>query len=263
MPAPAWAGLRQDFVIVGIPEVRELGDYNTAGVWQRIHWRCVGQGRGELTTTYEGLAADVALSAKQVRRSVGILREKGWITVRSDGRGLVIAVDTGLEGTLGATQGNRSAPQGNRSASQGTLSSLYREEKREEERKVLQPALTGPSDDRRAVVVTSRPMAEKTAQWRDFWAAYPRKVGKRAAETAWVRACRRAHPADVVAAAKRLADDPNLPEPQFVPHPATWLNRDGWLDPPCPPQGRTARNRAVVDKIKSQTITTLAALEAR
>jgi hypothetical protein len=38
----------------------------------------------------------------------------------------------------------------------------------------------------------------------------------------------------IVAAAHRIANDPNLPEPQFIPHPATWLDRAGWEDAPYP-----------------------------
>jgi hypothetical protein len=68
-----------------------------------------------------------------------------------------------------------------------------------------------------------------------FWALYPRKVGKGAAEKAWPKA---------VAAAE---DDPNVvvggvqvgldlgrfdlrDGMRFVPHPATWLNEKRWLD---------------------------------
>lgn len=69
-----------------------------------------------------------------------------------------------------------------------------------------------------------------------FWLCYPRKVGKAAAAKAWDKAVKRATPAVIQAGARRLATDPNLPELQFVPHPATWLNRDGWLDEPYPPR---------------------------
>jgi hypothetical protein len=31
-----------------------------------------------------------------------------------------------------------------------------------------------------------------------------------------------------------MAHDPNLPDEQFIPHPATWLNAGGWDDPPFP-----------------------------
>lgn len=70
-----------------------------------------------------------------------------------------------------------------------------------------------------------------------FWQAYPRKAGKRTARSAFERATKRADSAQVIiAAAHALASDPNLPPPQFVPHPTTWLNRDGWLDGPLPPR---------------------------
>lgn len=67
----------------------------------------------------------------------------------------------------------------------------------------------------------------------EFWDSYPRKVGKAAAERAFAKC-------DVkflaIAGARRLANDPNLPEMQFIPHPTTWLNRAGWEDDPLPPR---------------------------
>ena len=38
----------------------------------------------------------------------------------------------------------------------------------------------------------------------------------------------------VIDGMRRLAADPNLPEPQFIPHPTTWLERNGWEDDPLP-----------------------------
>jgi hypothetical protein len=35
---------------------------------------------------------------------------------------------------------------------------------------------------------------------------------------------------------RRYAADPNLPDKQFIPLPATWLNGDRWDDDPCPPR---------------------------
>lgn len=70
-----------------------------------------------------------------------------------------------------------------------------------------------------------------------FWAAYPRKVGKGAAVRAFEKAAARVDPSVIVDGARRLADDPNLPPAQYVPHPSTWLNRDGWDDEPYPVRG--------------------------
>lgn len=70
----------------------------------------------------------------------------------------------------------------------------------------------------------------------EFWSVYPRRVGKAAARKAFRQAARNAGAAVVVAGARRFAADPNLPDPQFIPYPATWLNRGSWDDEPLPPR---------------------------
>jgi hypothetical protein len=69
-----------------------------------------------------------------------------------------------------------------------------------------------------------------------FWAAYPKRKDKGHARTAWAKAVRKADPETITAAAARFATDPNLPEPQFVPLAATWLNGERWEDGPCVPR---------------------------
>jgi len=70
-----------------------------------------------------------------------------------------------------------------------------------------------------------------------FWEIYPRKVGKATAKKAFLSAFNK-YPyltyLAIIEGAKRLASDPNLPEPAFIPHPTTWLNRGGWEDDPYP-----------------------------
>ena len=65
-----------------------------------------------------------------------------------------------------------------------------------------------------------------------FWSAYPRKTGKGSARTAWKK---RKPVIELVLEALAwqkqskawLKDDG-----QFIPHPATWLNQERWLDEP-------------------------------
>lgn len=71
------------------------------------------------------------------------------------------------------------------------------------------------------------------ASFEDFWRAYPRKVGKRAARDAFTDAAREVDPRLIVEAAKRFAADPNR-EQQFTPHPTTWLRQGRWEDEPLP-----------------------------
>jgi uncharacterized protein YdaU (DUF1376 family) len=63
----------------------------------------------------------------------------------------------------------------------------------------------------------------------DFWAAYPRKVGKDAARRAWTSAMKRAT-VEEIAAGLNAAQWPT--DRNFIPHPATWLNAGRWLDTP-------------------------------
>jgi hypothetical protein len=91
-----------------------------------------------------------------------------------------------------------------------------------------------------ADAATARP---KRPSFDDFWAPYPRKVGKDDARKAWEKAVkvRKVDPTVIVAGAKRFAADPHLPAKQFIPHPSTWLARGGWQDEPCPATGTTGR----------------------
>jgi hypothetical protein len=67
-----------------------------------------------------------------------------------------------------------------------------------------------------------------------FYAAYPRKIGRGAAERAYAAAlkAKRVDPAAILtgleAAKRRWAADKT--EPQYIPHPATWLNGERWAD---------------------------------
>jgi hypothetical protein len=67
-----------------------------------------------------------------------------------------------------------------------------------------------------------------------FWSVYPRRVGKTAALKAFDKAVKTVGLDTVLQGVQRLADDPNLPDKQYIPHPATWLNEGRWDDEPYP-----------------------------
>ena len=73
------------------------------------------------------------------------------------------------------------------------------------------------------------PPSEEFENW---WATYPRKVGKRKAESAWKSALARTDVETLNAATQRFADHHKRSgtETRFIPHATTWLNRDGWND---------------------------------
>jgi biotin operon repressor len=72
-----------------------------------------------------------------------------------------------------------------------------------------------------------------------FWESYPKKVDKGAALRAFRRAIKNQDPAVVIAGAKAYAEDPNLPEKQFIKNPATWLNAEAWANGPLPKRKTT------------------------
>jgi hypothetical protein len=63
-----------------------------------------------------------------------------------------------------------------------------------------------------------------------FYQAYPRRVGKADAERAYKKALSRASPETILGGACMAATAAIGQDEKFIPHPATWLNRDGWLD---------------------------------
>lgn len=75
-----------------------------------------------------------------------------------------------------------------------------------------------------------------------FWSAYPRRVGKRAAERAYHAAVNRlgqrlAIDCDqfIIDRAAEFAKARAGQDPRYTPHPATWLNQDRFDDDDTPP----------------------------
>ena len=65
-----------------------------------------------------------------------------------------------------------------------------------------------------------------------FWSAYPRKIGKGAAEKAWSKAKINGHADAVIAAVEqqRSSEQWQKDGGQYIPNPATWLNQRRWED---------------------------------
>ena len=62
-----------------------------------------------------------------------------------------------------------------------------------------------------------------------FWQAYPRKIGKLAAQKAWGKATKQwASPETIIAGIEPYKE--HKPEWQDYCHPATWLNQGRWMD---------------------------------
>ncbi len=72
-----------------------------------------------------------------------------------------------------------------------------------------------------------------------FYAAYPKKVAKLEVDKAYAKALKSATHEEIMAGLERYKR--NLPaERQFIPHPATWLNKGRWHDEAAPAKRLTS-----------------------
>jgi hypothetical protein len=84
--------------------------------------------------------------------------------------------------------------------------------------------------------------AQARDHFSDFWAVYPKRAAKRDAEKAFAAAVKRGvAAAHITASAARYAAYPP-DDPQFIPHPATWLNRGSYDDEPLASKPKDQRN---------------------
>lgn len=103
------------------------------------------------------------------------------------------------------------------------------------------PTVVSPVSQKRESLERESSEREKTEVVTDafeaFWAFYPRKIGKGAAKKAFAKALTRASAGTILAGLQRFRSSVVGAEPRFIPHPATWLNADRWLDeePPAAP----------------------------
>jgi hypothetical protein len=71
-------------------------------------------------------------------------------------------------------------------------------------------------------------MIERTTDFETFWKAYPRRVGKLAAQKAYRRSLVTATAQDILdGVARYIANKPDYAD--FC-HPATWLHQGRWMD---------------------------------
>ena len=71
----------------------------------------------------------------------------------------------------------------------------------------------------------------------DFWRAYPKKVARTDAMLAFTRAARLAPVDEIIRGAMHYAAERTGEVPRYTKHPATWLSKGCWSDPPAEPRG--------------------------
>jgi hypothetical protein len=70
----------------------------------------------------------------------------------------------------------------------------------------------------------------ETEGFKEFWLAYPRKVGKGTAEKEYKKALASTSADKILAAVQLQKSDASWRDPKYIPHPATWLRGGRWDD---------------------------------
>jgi len=165
------------------------------------------------------LAERLGCSEKTVRRAIDDLVKHGAITKDNRGRyqSSLYTVMTGL-------------PKGSKVSLVGSKVSL-----------VGSKVSTRLDTDDQVTITTEleplelEPQNDIVQKFNEFWSVFPRKQGKGKAKEAFMKAVGNSvYADDILEGARRYASDPNLPDPKFVPMPATWLNQERWDDGPLP-----------------------------
>jgi hypothetical protein len=182
---------------------------------------CIYFGNREAATV-PGLATKVRVSRDTLIRSVKKLQERGVLEVKRgrqhDPNSYRILLDqTSQVATTGESRGSKLPVQQSQIA-------------RPEVAPVQHHSSIGRID---VIDVLTPPIGEL---FETFYLTYPRRAGKAAAKRKFETLAKKVDPQLIIAGARRFRDDPNLPEAQFVPHPATWLNQGRWEDDPLPPR---------------------------
>ena len=76
---------------------------------------------------------------------------------------------------------------------------------------------------------------ERNDRFDEFWHRYPRKVGKGHAQKAYAKAIKKVDHDELIYALSQQIPAMESKEPQYRPHPATWLNSERWNDEPEQP----------------------------
>ena len=164
------------------------------------------------------LAERLSCSEKTVRRAIEDLVKHGAITKHNRGRynsNLYTVMVSPPEGTKMSFEGTK--------MSEGGTKMSQRVDKND------QVTITTELEP-----LELEPLNDIVQAFNDFWGIYPRKQGKGKAKEAFIKASKLTDVELIVLGAERYAADPNLPDPKFVPLPATWLNQERWDDGPLP-----------------------------
>jgi hypothetical protein len=174
---------------------------------------------GEMTTSYRKIAKGVAPhlgkppSVKQIRRAIDGLIGAGVVSKIGQTEGQrFLHLKVLRWDQYQSTNGTDPTAEVGQGFAQKRAPSLRR--KKEEERKETL-------------------LSESSDQFDSFWTLYPKKVAKGHARNMWNSALKKADAQTIIRGLQRQLGELKAREPQYIPNPGTWLNREQWGDEPA------------------------------
>jgi hypothetical protein len=109
---------------------------------------------------------------------------------------------------------------------------------------ILDARYQKPEEENRSL--RSLPQIERAFD--EFWAAYPRKKGKEDARKRFAAVLKRFSQAEIMLGLSRQVWNA---DPNFIPHPATWLNQGRWMDEPDQPAPKSSTAMTAFERRKA------------
>lgn len=94
-----------------------------------------------------------------------------------------------------------------------------------------------------------KPVVKPIDHFEDFWACYPRKIGKGNARKAFEKAMKSSTIEEISTGLNSQLDILKSKEQKFIPHAATWLNGERWNDEPDHNKESNSRSHTTLNTI--------------
>ena len=162
------------------------------------------------------LAEDTLLNSRTVIRSIHWLEEHGYIRVTRRKNKSNLYQITSMEEEM-PDENIKQIHAGGDNLSPEVVSNITKLDIAKSSNTISTDNLSHPND---------------TPTFQAFWQAYPRRIGKGAARTAFKKALKFSPANDIIqgAIAYSAHCDEMGTEKQYIPHPSTWLNGERWED---------------------------------
>ena len=196
--------------------------------WKKSSYKGRELQPGQFGAVISHLAVSLGVPRSTLQRMVAHLEEDGLLEVTNVGNHFSIITIVNwhtYQETESGTWATDGQPAVNQRATGGQPSYKEEEGKKERKKNIKNPPI--------APLEGGDGEAAPSA-FAQFWEAYPKKLGKKAAAKAWGKARDKPALPDLLAAVERQKAWPQWQRDggQYIPHPASWLNQGRWSDEP-------------------------------